>query len=76
MISSQPTYPHPDATSDFVSSDMMALASHMHDCQRSQGPFPQVRTALDWLYAHTSARIVTTGALLAVTGLCLLVVLT
>ncbi len=65
--------PHPFNSNPFVSSDMAALASHMNDCQRSNGPFLRIRSALEWLYAHSSARIVTTGALLGAAGLCLLV---
>ena len=58
-----------------VSSDMLALASHMSDCQRSHGPFHELRVTLDQLRALASAHIVTTGALFGAAGLCLLLAL-
>lgn len=58
-----------------VSSDMDALASHMSDCERSHGPFFHLRSAADAVRAVVSTRLVTTGALVAVAGLCLLLAL-
>lgn len=58
-----------------VSSDMLALASHMNDCHRSHGPFLPLLAALEWAKAMALGRIVTTGALLGATGLCLLLAL-
>lgn len=55
-----------------VSSDMLALASHMIDCQRSHGSLLPLLTALEWVKAMASGHIVTTGALVGATGLCLL----
>jgi hypothetical protein len=53
------------ASQELVSSDFVALASHMSDCERSRGRFFVLRSALDTLHAMTSRRIVTTGALFA-----------
>lgn len=58
-----------------VSSDMLALASHMNDCERSHGPFFHLGAVTDTLRALVSTRLVTTGAVVAVTGLCLLLAL-
>ena len=58
-----------------VSSDMVALASHMSDCQRSHGPLRHVLSALEWAKAMASGHIVTTGALVGAAGLCLLLAL-
>ncbi|MDB5947243.1 MAG: hypothetical protein JWQ33_2269 [Ramlibacter sp.] len=58
-----------------VSHDTLALASHMSDCERSQGPFFHLRSAADTVRALVSTRLVTTGALFAVAGLCLLLAL-
>ncbi|OGA95779.1 MAG: hypothetical protein A3E79_03030 [Burkholderiales bacterium RIFCSPHIGHO2_12_FULL_61_11] len=60
-------------TNDFISSDYLALASHMSDCQRSRGRFFVLRATLERLHAVLSPRIVTTGALLVVCSLGLLV---
>ncbi len=60
------------AHNDPVSSDFIALASHMNDCERSRGRFFALRTALELLHATASHRIVTTGALFLVCGLGLL----
>lgn len=46
-----------------VSRDFLALASHMSDCQRSQGHFFVARSALETLQTLASPRIVTTGTL-------------
>ena len=58
-----------------VSSDMMALASHMNDCQRSHGSLLPVLSALEWVKAMAFGHIVTTGALVGAAGLCLLLAL-
>jgi hypothetical protein len=60
------------ATNDFVSSDFIALASHMHACNRSRGRFFKLRTMLESVHALVSPRVVTTGAVFAVFGLGLL----
>ena len=52
-------------SNSMVSSDFMALASHMSDCQRSQSRFFGLRTQLENLHALTSCRLVTTGVVLA-----------
>jgi len=59
-------------SSELVSSDFMALASHMTDCQRSRGRFFTLRTKLETLHAVTAPRIVTTGAVLIISSLGLL----
>jgi len=56
-------------SNELVSSDFMALASHMTDCQRSRGRFFTLRTGLESLHALTATRLVTTGAALAVCSL-------
>jgi hypothetical protein len=56
-------------SSEHVSSDFMALASHMTDCQRSRGRFFTLRTTLETLHAVTAPRLVTTGAVLVVSSL-------
>ena len=58
-----------------VSSDMMALASHMGDCQRSHGSLLPLVSALEWLKAMAFGHIVTTGALVGAAGLCVLLAL-
>lgn len=58
-----------------VSSDFMALAAHMSDCERANGVLLPVLSALEWTKAMASGHIVTTGALVGVTGLCLLLAL-
>ena len=58
-----------------VSSDMMALASHMNDCQRSHGSLLPLLSALEWAKAMAFGHIVTTGALVGAAGLCLLLAL-
>ncbi|ABM38391.1 hypothetical protein [Polaromonas naphthalenivorans] len=55
-----------------VSSDFMALASHMMHCQRSRGRFFTVRVTLETLHAITAPRLVTTGAALVACSLGLL----
>ncbi|MBH2020579.1 hypothetical protein [Polaromonas sp.] len=52
-----------------VSSDFMALASHMTRCQRSRGRFFTLRTALETVHAFTAPRLVTTGAALVACSL-------
>lgn len=59
---------------EHVSSDFMALATHMNDCQLSRGRFFALRAALDSLHATASPRIVTTGALFVCCGVALLAV--
>lgn len=56
-------------SNELVSSDFMALASHMSDCQRSRGRFFTLRTRLESLHAVTAPRLVTTGAALAICSL-------
>ena len=66
--------PHAEAVSripashEFVSSDFMALAAHMNDCQRSRGRFFALRATLESLHAMSSRRIVTTAALALAVG--------
>lgn len=67
-------YFHAEATAslhlnnEHVSSDFMALASHMTDCERSRGRFFALRTALETLHAVTAPRLVTTGAVLVISS--------
>lgn len=63
---------HFTLSSEHVSSDFMALATHMTDCQRSHGRFFTLRTTLERLHALTAPRLVTTGAVLAISSLGLL----
>lgn len=56
-------------SNELVSSDFMALASHMTDCQRSRGRFFTLRTRLESLHAITAPRLVTTGVALVVCSL-------
>ena len=56
-------------SNELVSSDFMALASHMTACQRSQSRFFTLRTRLESLHAVTAPRLVTTGVALAAGGL-------
>ena len=56
-------------SNEMVSSDFMALASHMTDCQRSRGRFFMLRATLEALHAITAPRLVTTGAVLVVCSL-------
>lgn len=65
------TQPSEQANS-IVSSDTLALASHMGDCQRSRGSFYRWQGALQSMHAVASPRIVTTGALFVLAGLGLL----
>lgn len=55
-------------SSQHVSSDFMALASHMDACQRSRGRFFGVCSLLETLHAFTAPRLVTTGAVILVSG--------
>ena len=55
-------------SSEHVSSDFMALASHMTDCQRSRGHFFILRTTLEKLHAVIAPRLVTTAAVLVVSS--------
>ncbi|MDB5929522.1 MAG: hypothetical protein JWR60_1229 [Polaromonas sp.] len=56
-------------SNELVSSDFMALASHMSACQRSRGRFFTLRTTLESLHAFTAPRLVTTGAVLVACSL-------
>lgn len=58
-------------SNELVSSDFMALASHMTDCQRSRGRFFTLRTRLESLHAMTASRLVTTGVALVLCSLAL-----
>lgn len=70
------TQPHqPADINDIVSSDMMALAAHMSDCQRSHGSLLPLLSALEWAKETVFGHVVTTGALVGATGLCLLLAL-
>ncbi len=51
---------------ELVSSDFSALASHMTECERSRGRFFTLRAVLETAHAVTAPRLVTTGALLVV----------
>jgi hypothetical protein len=56
-------------SSEHVSSDFMALASHMTDCHRSRGRFFTLHTTLEKLHAFTAPRLVTTGVVLTACSL-------
>ena len=56
-------------SNELVSSDFMALASHMTDCRRSRGRFFTLRTRLESLHALTASRLVTTGVALVMCSL-------
>lgn len=58
---------------EIVSSDFMALASHMTECKQSRGRFFTLRATLETVHAVTAPRLVTTGALLVTCSLVLLV---
>lgn len=58
-------------SSEHVSSDFMALASHMTDCQRSRGRFFTLRSTLETLHSLTAPRLVTTGVVLTASSLAL-----
>ena len=57
---------------DLVTSDFVALASHMTACRRSRGRFFSVRARLETLHALTAPRMVTTGVVLVTVALGLL----
>lgn len=65
----------PADDNSFVSSDMTALALHMGDCERSHGALLPLRSAVERAKSLASGHIVTTGALVGATGLCLLLAL-
>lgn len=65
---------HDLMSNEYVSSDFVALAAHMNDCQLSRGRFFALRAALESLHATASPRIVTTGALFVCCGVALLAV--
>ncbi len=54
---------------DLLSSDFLALASHMAECHRSRGRFFTLRATLEFLHSVTAPRLVTTGALLVAVSL-------
>ena len=54
---------------ELVSRDFLALASHMTECGRSRGRFFTLRAVLESLHALTAPRMVTTGALLVICSL-------
>ena len=54
---------------DLVTSDFMALASHMTACKRSRGRFFSLRATLEALHALAAPRMVTTGAVLVALSL-------
>lgn len=57
---------------DFVSSDFLALASHMNACERGRGRLFRLRAGLETVHALVCTRIVTTAALFAFCALGLL----
>lgn len=57
---------------DFVSSDFLALASHMNACERSHGRLFHLHATLETLHALASPRIVTCAAILVTCSLGLL----
>jgi hypothetical protein len=61
--------------SDFVSTDVAALASHMSTCKQSRGHLHSLRSNVDLLRVLVSSRIVSTGALFGLAGLALLLYL-
>ncbi|MDB5956395.1 MAG: hypothetical protein JWP60_3003 [Ramlibacter sp.] len=75
MTSASAQAPLPEDPRTFVSSDMAALASHMDACKQSQGRFVSLRLGGDLLRGLVSSRIVSTGALLGVAVLALLLYL-
>jgi len=56
-------------SSELVSTDFRALASHMSACERSRGRFFTLRTLLETLHTVTAPRLVTTGSVLAIASL-------
>ena len=60
------------ASSDFVSSDMDALESHMRRCERSRDRVSGMRLILDMFHSVAAARVVTTGAVFVTCALVLL----
>ena len=75
MTAAQVQAHQPADINAIVTSDMLALASHMSDCQRSHGALLPVLSALERVRALAFGHIVTTGALVGATGLCLLLAL-
>ena len=75
MTTAQARAHTPAETNPIVSSDIMALASHMNDCHRAHGPLLPLLSALEWAKGMAFGHIVTTGALLGAAGLCLLLAL-
>lgn len=57
------------AISDFISSDFLALASHMQDCHRSRGRFFGLRASAEVFRGVMSVRIVTTCVIFLLCGL-------
>jgi len=58
--------------SKVVTSDFMALESHMSACRQSRGRFFSLRASLETLHALIAPRIVTTGVILVTLSLGLL----
>jgi hypothetical protein len=72
MLSAIEQAPLPADPRSFVSTDMVALASHMDACKQSQGRFFSLRSSGDLLRALVSSRIVSTGAVVGVAALAVL----
>ena len=64
-----PAASRPALSNEMVSSDFMALASHMTACQRSQSRFFTLHACFEYLHALTAPRLVTTGVALVVGSL-------
>lgn len=75
MTTAQAQAHAPLAIQTIVSSDMLLLASHMRDCQRAHGALLPLLSALEWAKAMVFGHIVTTGAVVGATSLCLLLAL-
>ncbi len=66
-----PAFANANRTNDFVSSDMMALASHMDSCAKSHGRFSTVRMIGEQLHSLTAPRIVSTAMFVGVCAIAL-----
>jgi len=64
----------PPPSGDIISSDFMALAAHLNTCNRSRGRWFGLRATLELMHSHACARLVTTGTLVALSGLFILAV--
>lgn len=60
---------------DIVSSDFAALATHLHECNRSRGRFFALRSTLEFVHSQVCPRIVTTGAAFAAVSVVVLLAL-